>query len=87
MPGPDPDVSDVDILRVFVESPEPAFIASEIAAETDMTRQGVRNRLQQLHDDGWLATKQPGERTRLWWLTPAGHRYYSEATAHSSGDS
>jgi len=87
MPGPDPDVSAVDILRVFVERPDPAFIASEIAAEVGMTTQGARNRLEQLCDDGYLATKQPGERTRLWWLTPAGHRYYSASTAQSSGDS
>jgi len=87
MPGPAPDVSAEDILRVFVASPEPAFIASEIADAVDMTDQGIRNRLEQLHAEGYLATKQPGERTRLWWLTPAGHRYYSEATAQSSGDS
>jgi DNA-binding MarR family transcriptional regulator len=86
MPGPDPDVSAVDILRVFVERPDPAFIGSEIAAEIDMTRQGVRNRLEQLHDDGYLATKRPGERTRIWWLTPAGHRFYASSTAQSSDD-
>jgi predicted transcriptional regulator len=91
-PGPDPQIPTEDILRVFVESPDPAFVAREIAAELDCTPQGARNRLETLVESGWLAAKRPGQRTTIFWLTDKGHRFYfqslsegSDSASHSEG--
>lgn len=83
MPGPDPEISAVDILSVFVNSPDPAFVAAEVAAELDVTHQGARHQMEKLVDAGYLARKKPGRSTVLYWLTPEGHAYYAENTEQS----
>jgi predicted ArsR family transcriptional regulator len=84
VPGPDPEHSAEDIIEIFVQSPEPAFVASEIAESLDASTQGARNRLERLVEQGHLAKKSPGARTTMYWLTPQGHRYY--ATQSDDGD-
>lgn len=83
MPGPDPEITAVDILAVFVNSPEPAFVASEVADELDVTLQGARHQMENLVDDGYLKRKKPGRSTVLYWLTPEGHAYYQEKQQQS----
>jgi predicted transcriptional regulator len=82
-PGPDPQIPTEDILRVSVESPDPAFVAREIAAELDCTPQGARNRLETLVESGYLAAKRPGQRTTLYWLTEAGHEFYFQSLSEA----
>jgi predicted transcriptional regulator len=77
--GPDPDHSDAEVLRVFVESPDPALFAVELADKLDMTTQGVYKRLDPLVDDGLLYTKKPGERTRVYWISRDGRIYVQES--------
>jgi DNA-binding MarR family transcriptional regulator len=76
--GPDPAVSVRDVLSFFVESPDPAFTARELADEFDKTRQWADNRLKQLEDDDLLASKNPGGRARFYWITIAGEQYLAE---------
>jgi predicted transcriptional regulator len=73
--GPDPDDSDADILRIFAESPDPVLFASELADSLDMTRQGVYSRMEKLVDKGFLLTKKPGDRTRVYWISREGKEY------------
>jgi len=77
--GPDPDHSDAEVLRVFVESPDPVLFAVELADELDMTTQGVYKRLERLVNDGLLHTKKPGERTRVYWISRAGRVHVQES--------
>lgn len=81
MPGPDPKVDAESILAVFVVRADPAFTAIEIANELDYTRQGVRNRLDALTEQGLLRSKSPGERTRIYWISEEGHQYYYDRSA------
>lgn len=76
-PGPDPEHSIVEILEIFVISPDPAHVASEVGEKLETSTQGARNRLEQLVEDGYLDKKEPGSRTTIYWHTQTGHRYYS----------
>ena len=86
LPGPDPQITTQSVLRVFVERPEPAFVAPEIADALDCSRQGAKHRLDKLVDEGLLASKTPGKRTKLFWITEAGRKHYFEVV-HDSGGS
>jgi DNA-binding Lrp family transcriptional regulator len=66
--GPDPADTDAEILRIFAESPDPVLFAVELADELDMTPQGVYGRMEKLIEKGYILTKKPGERTRVYWI-------------------
>jgi len=76
--GPDPSVSKREVLEFFVESPDPAFTAQELADEFDKTRQWADQRLKQLKDDGCLESKNPGGRARFYWITTTGEQYLAD---------
>lgn len=76
--GPDPEVSELEILHYFVTSAEPAFIASEIASEFDTTIEGARHRLEKMVEQDLLRRKKPGNRTVIYWITDHGMQYYSD---------
>lgn len=61
---------DVILTEIYLKD-DPVVVASEVAQEIDMTRQGVHKRLQKLTEGDWLCTKKPG-RDRLYWLTDDG---------------
>ncbi|ELZ39331.1 hypothetical protein C471_08435 [Halorubrum saccharovorum DSM 1137] len=79
--GPDPSITTLDILRVFLKSPDPAFIAPEIADEVGHTTDGVRRRMNALVDQGLLAKKKTGERSVLYWITEEGVHHYASETS------
>jgi len=74
--GPDPQIRDVDILHVFVSSADPAFVPSEVADALDVTTEGARHQMDNLVERDLLGKKKPGQRTVLYWITPAGRDYY-----------
>lgn len=76
--GPDPEIDAVSILNIFVVSPEPAFVPSEIAEELEVTTEGARHQMNNLVDRNLLQKKKPGERTVLYWITTSGEEYYAE---------
>jgi predicted ArsR family transcriptional regulator len=76
--GPDPSVSTREVLSFFVESPDPAFTAQELADEFEKTRQWADRRLKQLTDDGYLERKNPGGRAQFYWITTAGEQYLAD---------
>ena len=67
-PGPDPSVSDEQILELFSESPDPVLTATEIADQVDMSRRYVLDRLKDLEEDGQINSKKVGSRSTVWWL-------------------
>lgn len=67
-PGPDPTISDEQILELFRDSEDPILTASEIASQVDMTRRWVLDRLKDLEMEGHLQSKKVGGRSTVWWL-------------------
>ncbi|GAB7092556.1 hypothetical protein JCM18237_28270 [Halorubrum luteum] len=67
-PGPDPTVSDEQILELFRDSDDPVLTASEIADQVDLTRRNVLNRLKDLETKGAIESKKVGGRSTVWWL-------------------
>lgn len=47
------------------------YTASELATEWDVTRYTVKDRLEQLHEDGFIERKKHGKRTVTYWV-PTG---------------
>lgn len=71
-------LSPVDVLAVFVASPDPAFVPLEIGDELGVTSQGARYHMERLVDEGFLEKKKPGTRTVLYWITDDGRQYFVE---------
>lgn len=61
MAGRKPTVSDQEILAVFRETEDPVLTSGEIAEQISLSRRGVGNRLDKLHEDGQLERKQVGK--------------------------
>jgi len=76
--GPDPQITELDILHEFVISPDPAFVPKEIGEKLNVTTEGARHQMNNLVERELLAKKKPGERTVLYWITEDGERYYAE---------
>ncbi len=82
--GPDPKHSDAEILRLFRETADPVLFAREIADSLDTTRQTVYSRMEDLVDKGYVHTKKPGERSRIYWISYEGEQFLD---SHSESDS
>ena len=66
--GPNPRVSDEEILQVFRQSADPVLTASEVATDLPIKRRSVYDRLSQLEEEDILESKKVGGRTTVWWL-------------------
>ena len=66
-PGRKPKTTDEAILKVFRSSTDPVLSTSEVASELDITHRGVRDRLENLEDEGKLKSKKVGARAMVWW--------------------
>ena len=66
-PGPDPEITDEEILDVFRSTSDPVLTTSEVAAEFDLSHRGVRNRLEKLNEEGTIKSKKVGARGKVWW--------------------
>jgi len=77
-PGRDKSVSDSRLLVEFVLASDPAFFASELADNVPISRVQVNSRLDQLEEQGLVASKTASGR-RLWWLTDDGRQRATEA--------
>lgn len=66
-PGRSPKISDSEILEIFRSSTDPVLTTSEVASEVDITHRGIRDRLENLEDEGLLESKKVGARGKVWW--------------------
>jgi len=82
--GPDREQSDIDILKLFVESPDPVLFAQEVADAFSKSDEWARVRLKELINEGYVNAKKPGHKSRVYWITERGHRYYADSA--SSGN-
>jgi len=85
-PGPDPEIDRMRILEIFVVSPEPAMVPSEIADDMEVTTNGARHQMDNLVERGFLDKKKPGERTVIYWITQEGANHYAEHSERSCSD-
>ncbi|GAA0217430.1 MULTISPECIES: hypothetical protein [Halobaculum] len=79
--GPDPSHTKVDILRQFIETPDPVLFVSEVSEYFDKSDEWARGRMNELVEDGYLDSKKPGRRTRVYWITREGREYYASTSA------
>lgn len=71
-PGPDPDVSDDELLRMVRLHYEPVTTAQDLVDNLPYSAQNVTNRLNSLAEDGLLRSKQTGGASKVYWLSDAG---------------
>lgn len=70
-PGPDPSVTDVEIVRVIVAAETPTLGTRDIADEFDISRQAMERHLRRMVDEGSLKTGKTGG-ANIWWPTDEG---------------
>ncbi len=69
-------VTEQEILKVFDYEDDPVLTASEVATGLkrfgiEITPEGVRNRLESMHEQGLVSRKKLGARAVGWWATVA----------------
>lgn len=64
-------VSDKEMLSYFEENTDPVYSAVELELVWDMGEEGIRQRLNDLVDEGQLDTKKMGSSARVYWLPSA----------------
>lgn len=74
MPGPEPDVTDAQILFLMKKRASPVATASYIADETGMTPQNANYRLNGLENDGAVESMTVGAAAKVYWLTDTGRQ-------------
>ncbi|GAA4978455.1 hypothetical protein QTL95_09345 [Rhizobium sp. S152] len=74
MAGRKETVSDDEILRLFLESPDPFLVTNEIADQLGFSNTGARKRLYSLAEEGYIEFKKAGN-SPAWWLTDAGREF------------
>lgn len=77
MAGRKETISDEEILSIFLESSDPFLTTSELADELDFTLTGIRKRLYDLDEEGYLSFKKAGN-SPVWWITDKGRKHLKE---------
>lgn len=67
-PGPDPSVTDEEILALFEASEDPVLSTKEVTEQVSLKRRSVYDRLIALAEAGELEQKEIGGRNTVWWL-------------------
>jgi len=70
-PGPNPSVTDEEILSLFKETDDPVLSTAEVADRVPLARRSIYDRLVSLRDVGKLTSKEIGGRNTIWWV-PTG---------------
>jgi DNA-binding transcriptional ArsR family regulator len=78
-PGPQPTISDEELLQIIDDHYAPAVGSGHVAQQADLTQQAVTNRLEQLVDANLLETIKVGQ-SRVWWLTTDAERRLSSVS-------
>ncbi|MGZ0746717.1 winged helix-turn-helix transcriptional regulator [Haloparvum sp. AD34] len=74
MAGRKETISDEEILSIFIENSDPFLTTSELADELDFTLTGIRKRLYDLDEEGYLSFKKAGN-SPVWWITDEGKEF------------
>lgn len=79
MPGPEPEISDTEVLRLIVLHPEPVVVAGDLVDELGVTRTAVNKRLATLVEEGLLESRKVGASAKIYWLTDEGREVAAQA--------
>jgi len=60
-------VTDDELVELMTERGDAAYVTSEIAEMTGMSKEGVRGRLEALAEERRIGFKKPNNRLVLWW--------------------
>lgn len=66
-PGRPPEVTDDEILEIFISADDPVLTPIEIAERLDIERRGILDRLRKLESRGVLRSKSIGSSGVVWW--------------------
>jgi DNA-binding MarR family transcriptional regulator len=72
MPGPQPSITDEELLREIRLLPDPVVTAKEITSRVELENATVNRRLDRLVDNGYLNEKKVGAAAVVYWLTTDG---------------
>lgn len=70
-------IDDKDILREIAIHPDPVVTAPELAENLDYSTDGIRKRLYDLFEDGYVMKRDVGSRATVWWITTKGRQELS----------
>lgn len=76
-PGPDPEVSNCEVLEVVLLHPDPAMSAAEVADSVGVTRQAADRYLRKMAKEDLVRSSKVGA-SRIWWVGETGREYYHE---------
>lgn len=79
MPGPDPSITDEELLREIKLLPDPVITAKEITERVDLENATVNRRLDRLVESGYLVEKKVGAAAVVYWMTPEGAEKAAES--------
>lgn len=65
--GPPLQMTDEEIVKIIQKHPDRAVTATEVAEESQITKQRILDRLDQLATEGRVAKKKVGARAVVWW--------------------
>lgn len=74
MMGRSKKADDEEILRAIATSPDPIVTAAELTERLPYKIDGMRVRLQELEEKGFVRSRDVGARATIWWITPEGRR-------------
>lgn len=67
-PGPDPEVTDDEIIRAIRETPYPAAGTNDVAERVGLTESRTRKRLKRLADEGRIGRRKIGANAAIHWI-------------------
>ena len=70
-PGPDPTVTQIDVLKEMRLAYPPVQAPKDLADRLDISNTAVSNKLQDMEEKGWVESERVG-RARVYWVTDAG---------------
>jgi len=66
--------SNEEILVKMVLHSDPVVTTTELAEVTPYQSDGVRKRLKEMEDVGYVKSKKVGSRATVWWITESGRQ-------------
>lgn len=76
-PGPDPAVSDCEVIREILLHPHPAIGTADVADLVDVSRQAADRYLRRMKKEGLIDSTKVGT-SRVWWVSNEGRRYFED---------
>jgi len=70
-PGPDPSVTQIDVLREIRLAYPPVQAPKDLADRLDISNTAVSNKLQDMEEKNWVESERVG-RARVYWVTDDG---------------